>query len=83
MSDTVERLAEKRAAHFGPSSLVVDTIRNDARWWFRAIAEELPPHVEGMLAARWLRDQAEADPERYLRWEREVRTRWQRYRQRA
>lgn len=57
MADTVERLAKKQAERFDVP--LDDKRRDDARWWLRAIAEELPNHVEGMLAAKWLREQAD------------------------
>lgn len=68
MSDTVERLAEKRSKIFGPDfapdSFVMSECRTDARWWLLAIAEELekneqPESIGTTKAAiRWLRTQA-------------------------
>lgn len=70
MSDVVERLAEKHNTEWtGGGALTLEASARQARWWMRAIAEELradagaDPKTYGPMskrhAARWLEEAAD------------------------
>ena len=61
MSDTVERLAKQAWANDCHCESLKGTERN-ARWWLRAIAEEIesnPPRSTFAYVADYLREQAD------------------------
>jgi hypothetical protein len=57
----VERLAKRWFKHAAGDVERLDTARDDARWWLRAIAEEIDanPDTGFFPVADWLRSEAD------------------------